>query len=119
MNLFVEYLLRLLAFVAAAATATFGVLLIAWPFIYWTAPVFIPFKGYERSVMDTATRFARHPVLWNAGYIVIVSAAAAALTLRKRTGTSILFWFVVVGVASVLTHLVLNELGYYFFMDTP
>lgn len=119
MNRYVEVFLRVLTFLAAAAIATFGVLSTVWPLIYFTAPLFVPFTGYQQSVMGSATPFARHPALWNGVYVATVAAAAAIVTLRKRPFKTFMLWMLMVVGAAVVTHLLLNARGYYFVMEAP
>lgn len=119
-KLLASFFIRFASFVAAALALTIGVGYSPfWPLVYWMFPLFLPFTGYERSMMGTATIFSTHAYAANAAYLIVVAAVAAALSFKKTVGWSVAVWVITVGVSAAMTHIIINARGYYFWMDTP
>ncbi len=93
-----------------------------WPSIYLTIPVFFPFTSYSMNTSNwTPTIFHTDTYGWYflAGYSVTVAAVAAWITRGNKWLVSLAVYCGVLAVASVIVHVVLQALGYQYYMDVP
>jgi hypothetical protein len=116
--------LRFLALAPVPPVLGFGVPWLFWWLFYLSIPIFFPFLAYEYScstigIRGAPTLFHGYGWYWSAAYLVLVVAGTAVLTFRQSYIVSLAALLLITAVFGLLTHLVLNALGFCYWLDTP
>jgi hypothetical protein len=116
--------LRFLALAPIPPAIGLGVVYVAWWLFYLSVPIFFPFLAYEYSCSNIGVRggetvFHDYGWHWSGAYLAAIAAATAALTFRKPFVMSLAVLPLVTIVLGTLVHVILNALGFCYWLDTP
>jgi hypothetical protein len=115
-------ILKVVVLSASPVLVILGLGFVAWPSIYLTAPVFLPFAPYATNLQNHSfTIFHTDNLgLWFfGGHSLLIALLAAWLSQSKSWSFSWLVYGALVVSGAVLVHAGLHVLGFQYFIETP